>query len=145
MQAPTHAISTHRVRLPGCCVDSAGRGGAGHPVLGSEKAVRRPDVDRQEDMMHTRQASPTVLLILLCVAAVPTALSLLMMAPLLVDLAQAFQTSVGVVGQLAAATALTWGLIAPLAGPVADAYGRRRLLLTGLLLMALGILGSVMA
>jgi predicted MFS family arabinose efflux permease len=92
--------------------------------------------------MNTPQASPNVLLTLLCAAAFPTALSLLMMAPLLVNLAQAFQTSVGVVGQLAAATAVTWGLIAPLAGPVADAFGRRRLLLTGLLLMALGILGS---
>jgi predicted MFS family arabinose efflux permease len=95
--------------------------------------------------MNPPQASPNVLLTLLCAAAFPTALSLLMMAPLLVELAQAFQTSVGVVGQLAAATAITWGLIAPLAGPVADAFGRRRLLLTGLLLMALGILGSVLA
>jgi DHA1 family inner membrane transport protein len=95
--------------------------------------------------MDPRQASPTVLLILLCVAAVPTALSLLMLAPLLMDLAQAFETSVAVVGHLAAATALTWGLIAPLAGPVADVYGRQRLLLMGLLLMAFGILGSVLA
>jgi predicted MFS family arabinose efflux permease len=95
--------------------------------------------------MHTPQTSRNVLLILLCAAAFPTALSLLMMAPLLVDLAQAFQTSVAVAGQLAAATAITWGLIAPLAGPVADAYGRRRLLLTGLLLMACGNLSSVLA
>jgi predicted MFS family arabinose efflux permease len=49
------------------------------------------------------------------------------------------------VGQLAGATALTWGITAPLAGPVADAYGRRRLLLLGLLLMAGGLLGSGLA
>jgi DHA1 family inner membrane transport protein len=95
--------------------------------------------------MNTRQTSPTGLLILLCAAAFPTALSLLMMAPLLVDLAQAFQTSVALVGQLAAATAITWGITAPLAGPISDAYGRRLMLLTGLLLLALGMLGSVLA
>ena len=37
--------------------------------------------------MYPRQASPVVLLILLCVAAFPTTLSLAMLAPLLVDLA----------------------------------------------------------
>lgn len=95
--------------------------------------------------MAPRQASPTWLLILLCAAALPTALSVVMLGPLLVALAHEFQTSVAIVGQLAAATAITWGLTAPLAGPVSDAYGRRLMLLTGLLLMGWGILGSVLA
>jgi MFS transporter, DHA1 family, inner membrane transport protein len=95
--------------------------------------------------MASRQASPTVLLLLLCVAVCLVNLAVLMLGPLLVALAQAFQTSVAIVGQLAAATAITWGVAAPLAGPVSDAYGRRRLLLIGLLLMALGMLGSVLA
>ena len=95
--------------------------------------------------MAPRQASPTWLLILLSAAVMPTALAGVMLGPLLVALAHEFQTSVAVVGQLAAATAMTWGITAPLAGPVSDAYGRRRLLLTGLLLMAWGILGAVLA
>ena len=95
--------------------------------------------------MASRQASPTVLLMLLCVAVFLVNLAVLMLGPLLVALAHAFQTSVAIVGQLAAATALTWGVAAPLAGPVSDAYGRRRLLLSGLLLMAVGMLGSVLA
>jgi predicted MFS family arabinose efflux permease len=99
----------------------------------------------QEDPMAPRQASPTWLLIVLCAAALPTALSVVMLGPLLVALAHEFQTSVAVVGQLAAATAITWGITAPLAGPVSDAYGRRLMLLTGLLLMAWGILGSILA
>jgi DHA1 family inner membrane transport protein len=86
-----------------------------------------------------------VLLLLLSVAAFLTLLSVLMLGPLLVALAHEFQTSVAIVGQLAAATAITWGITAPLAGPIADAYGRRLMLLTGLLLMAVGILGSVLA
>ena len=95
--------------------------------------------------MAPRPASPTVLLILLCVAVFLVNLSVLMLGPLLVPLAHEFQTSVAIVGQLAAATAITWGITAPLAGPVSDAYGRRRMLLIGLLLMALGILGAVLA
>lgn len=68
--------------------------------------------------------------------------SMLMLGPLLVELADDFDTSVAVAGQLAAATFITWGIAAPLVGPISDTYGRRPVLLTGLLLMALGILGS---
>jgi predicted MFS family arabinose efflux permease len=68
-----------------------------------------------------------------------------MLGPLLVALAHEFQTSVALVGQLVAATAITWGVIAPLAGPVSDAYGQRRMLLIGLLLMAVGMLGAALA
>ena len=95
--------------------------------------------------MASRQASPTVLLLLLCVAVCLVNLAVLMLGPLLVALAHAFQTSVALVGQLAAATAIAWGITAPLAGPVSDAYGRRRILLSGLLLMAVGLLGCVLA
>lgn len=69
----------------------------------------------------------------------------LMLSPLVVDLATVFQTSVAVMGQLTAATALTWALTACLAGPVSDTYGRRRMLLTGLILMTLGTLSTAYA
>ena len=69
----------------------------------------------------------------------------LMLGPLLVALAGEFDTSIAVAGQLAAATFITWGITAPLVGPISDTYGRRPVLLTGLLLMALGVLGSGMA
>ena len=86
-----------------------------------------------------------MLLILLSAAVFLTLVSVLMLGPLLVGLAQEFQTSVAIVGQLVAATAITWGITAPLAGPVSDAFGQRRMLLAGLLLMAVGILGAVLA
>src|SRR5262249_27246325 len=66
----------------------------------------------------------------------------LILGPLLVALATAFHTSVAVTGQLTAATALPCGPTALLAGPVSDTYGRRRLLLAGLLLLMLGTLGA---
>ena len=66
----------------------------------------------------------------------------LMLGPLLVVLADEFNTSVAVAGQLAAATFVTWGIIAPLVGPFSDTYGRRPVLLTGLAILAIGVLGS---
>lgn len=89
--------------------------------------------------------APTALLLLLCAAVFLTLVSVLMLGPLLVPLAYEFQTSVALVGQLVAATAITWAIAAPLAGPVSDAYGQRRMLLTGLFLMAAGILGAALA
>ena len=69
----------------------------------------------------------------------------LMLGPLLVALADDFGTSIAVAGQLAAATFITWGITAPLVGPISDTYGRRPVLLIGVLLMALGVLGSGVA
>jgi len=88
-------------------------------------------------------AGPAAVVLGVLAAAIFLAMTVgLMLGPLLVALATAFHTSVAVTGQLTAATALPWGLTALLAGPVSDTYGRRRLLLTGLLLLMLGTLGA---
>ena len=81
-------------------------------------------------------------LILFAAAVFMVRAGMLMLGPLLVELADDFDTSVAVAGQLAAATFITWGITAPLVGPISDTYGRRPVLLTGVLLMAVGILGS---
>jgi len=65
-----------------------------------------------------------------------------MLGPLLVELASQLRTSVASAGQLAGAIAIAWAVTALLAGPLSDIYGRRRLLLTGLMLMGLGVLAS---
>jgi predicted MFS family arabinose efflux permease len=44
---------------------------------------------------------------------------------------------------LAAAIGISWGITAPLVGPVSDIYGRRKVALTGVLLLAIGTLASV--
>ena len=69
----------------------------------------------------------------------------MMIGPLLVVLAAAFDTSIAATGQLAAAMGISWGITAPLVGPVSDVYGRRRVGLTGLVVMTVGILGSALA
>jgi predicted MFS family arabinose efflux permease len=88
---------------------------------------------------------PSVLLVFLAAANFLAMTVWLMLGPLLVELAAVFHTSVAITGQLTAATAVTWALTAFLAGPVSDIYGRRRMLLTGLMLTVLGTLSAAFA
>ena len=89
--------------------------------------------------------SPVLLVVLLSAAVFLVRAAALMLGPLLVALAAAFHTSIAAAGQLAAAINLSWAVTALFVGPVSDTYGRRRVGLTGLLLMAAGILGSILA
>ena len=94
--------------------------------------------------VQQRGISSSTLLLFAAIVFMARAVSL-MLGPLLVALADDFGTSIAVAGQLAAATFITWGITAPLVGPISDTYGRRPVLLIGLLLMALGVLGSGVA
>ena len=69
----------------------------------------------------------------------------LMLGPLLVDIANEFDTSVAVAGQLAAATFLSWAIFAPLIGPFSDSLGRRLVALTGLGVMGVCISAAAFA
>src|SRR5262249_1578476 len=100
---------------------------------------------RKESRMTASSCPSAVLLVCLAAASFLAMTVGLMLGPLLVALATAFHTSVAVTGQLTAATAITWGLTAFLAGPVADTYGRRRMLLTGLMVLGLGTLSAAAA
>lgn len=95
--------------------------------------------------MAQSHVAPTLLLLLLSGAGFLARTSGLMLGPLLVALAAAFHTSVTAAGLLAAATNLSWLLTALFMGPVSDTYGRRQVGLTGLMVLAGGILGSVLA
>lgn len=95
--------------------------------------------------MTQSHTSPRLLVALLAAAVFLVRTAALMLGPLLVALAAAFHTSVAAAGQLAAAINLSWAITALFVGPVSDTYGRRRVGLTGLLVMAVGILGSVLA
>ena len=69
----------------------------------------------------------------------------LMLGPLLVEIAEEFDTSVAVAGQLAAATFFSWAIFTPLIGPFSDSLGRRLVALTGLGVMGVCILGAAFA
>ena len=97
------------------------------------------------EVMTQTRSSRIILMLLLSVAIILARTVSLMLAPLLVDLAREFDTSVAVTGQLAAATFIAWGIVALVVGPVSDTYGRRVVALSGMLLMTLGLLGSALA
>ena len=69
----------------------------------------------------------------------------LMLGPLLVDIADEFDISVAVAGQLAAATFFSWAIFAPLIGPFSDSFGRRLVALTGLGVMGVCMLAAAFA
>ncbi len=94
--------------------------------------------------MGTAQATPHGLVALLSATLFLVRTVGMMMGPLLVALAAAFDTSLAATGQLTAAIGISWGITAPLVGPVSDVFGRRRVGLTGLLLMAAGTAGSAL-
>src|SRR5690348_10426701 len=94
--------------------------------------------------MATGLEARTQLVSLLAAACFSAMIVAVMMGPLLVELAGRFGNSVGGAGQLAAAIAITWAITAPLVGPVSDIYGRRRVALSGVSLMAEGTLGSLL-
>ena len=94
--------------------------------------------------MVTARASRTWLVIMLSAAVFLVRAVAMMMGPLLVAMAAAFDTSVAAMGQLAGAMGITWGITAPLVGPLSDIYGRRRIGLTGLVVMAVATLGSLL-
>ena len=99
-----------------------------------------------QDQIMTEPRAPVMRILALLFAAIfLTFTAFGMLAPLLVELADEFETSVAVAGQLAAATSITWAVVAPLVGPWSDNYGRRLVVLIGVMLMALGVLGSVLA
>ena len=79
---------------------------------------------------------PSALVIFLAIAMFLTFIVIVMLGPLLVDLAKEFRTSVAVTGQLTAATSFTWALTALVAGALSDTYGRRLITLLSLILMA---------
>ncbi|MFC2122691.1 MFS transporter [Bacteroidota bacterium] len=64
-----------------------------------------------------------------------------LMAALLVDLSDDFGTTVPVIAQQVTITAVTWGLLAPLLGPLSDRIGHKRMLTTGLLILGIALFG----
>lgn len=81
----------------------------------------------------------------LAVAVLLAVTAVVMLGPLLVDMASALGTTVPVAGQLVTTAAAVWAITALVAGPVSDAYGRKPVLLLGTCFVASGALGVGLA
>jgi len=101
--------------------------------------------DQPAEASPAKEISPTYvgdgrLLAVLTTTMFVVVTNTFMVAPLLVDLAAEFRTSVGAMGQLAAAAALPWAILAPFMGVLSDRYGRRPVLSAGLAFLAVSTL-----
>ena len=68
-----------------------------------------------------------------------------MLPPLLVEIASGLEISVAVAGQLATATFFAWAISLIAAGPLSDSFGRRPVLLAGLLMLVASVVASAFA
>ena len=84
-------------------------------------------------------------LVAVAVALFLTQGTMLMMTPLLVDLAAEFDTSVAVTGQLATVTFGAWAVSIIIVSPLSDSIGRRPVALAGISLLSIGVLASAFA
>ncbi len=68
-----------------------------------------------------------------------------MFPPILVEIAEDLGTSVAVAGQLATATFAAWAVSLITAGPLSDSFGRRPVILAGLLMLMVSVIASAFA
>jgi MFS transporter, DHA1 family, inner membrane transport protein len=85
------------------------------------------------------------LLTLLVVGMFLVVITVNMMAPLLVDFAADFHTTVGAMGLLAAASSVPWAILAPFMGALSDRYGRRPVFMSGVIILGLCTVASAFA
>ncbi len=68
-----------------------------------------------------------------------------MLPPILVEIASDLKISVAVAGQLATATFAAWAVSLITAGPLSDSFGRRPVILAGLLMLVVSVIASAFA
>ena len=71
--------------------------------------------------------------------------SVFMLPPILVEITSDLETSVAVAGQLATATFAAWAVSLITAGPLSDSFGRRPVILAGLMLLVVSVIASAFA
>jgi predicted MFS family arabinose efflux permease len=98
----------------------------------------------QRESKGGRMNSRVMIMVLFVVAAFSN-LSGLSLYPFLSSIAEEFGSSVAVIGQAITITLIGGALVGLVAGPLADHYGQRRLIILGALLMSLSGAGTAMA
>ncbi|MFC3885964.1 MFS transporter [Bacillus songklensis] len=87
---------------------------------------------------NSKQNAGKSLLFFLSICAFFVGLDSLVVAPLIPEMMAATSISTSKGGLLITAYALFYGLFAPLFGPISDRWGRKKMIITGMLVFALG-------
>ncbi|MFC2002008.1 MFS transporter [Chloroflexota bacterium] len=92
-------------------------------------------------MQHRPQSNSALMVAVLSSGIFCITTGVVLTAALLVDLSREFNTTVTAVGQLITLTAISWGLLAPIIGPLSDRFGHKRTALWGLTIYGIAMLG----
>jgi multidrug resistance protein len=96
-------------------------------------------------VIKTNTSTKWFILPLLCTCSFSNLFNMRVIAPILVDISQDFGISIGVTGSLGAAYSLPAAFLALLFGPLSDRYGRRSLMILGLITLIFASLGATIA
>ncbi len=92
-----------------------------------------------------RQVNKAWFMAVLALTVFATISSILIVPPLLVEIATDLEISVAVAGQLATATFAAWAVTGVSAGPLSDSFGRRPVALVTLAVLSVSMLGCAIA
>lgn len=106
---------------------------AQRPVLPAAASPAIPTLTGAQEISLLAVLTSTNFVVMTCIN---------MLAPLLIEISTEFNTTVGSVGQLAAATAIPWAALAPFMGVLSDRYGKRPVLTLGLTLLGIATIAS---
>jgi len=82
---------------------------------------------------------------LLCICSFSTLLNIRAISPILVDISEEFGITVGVTGTLGIAYSIPAAFMALFFGPLSDRYGRRTLIIAGLIILFMSSIGSMLS
>ena len=102
-------------------------------------------IEAQTALARNREVNKAWFFIVLALAVLATQNAVMIVPPLLVEIATDFDISVAVAGQLATATFAAWSVSVVSVGPLSDSFGRRPVALAGLVLLAGTVLASAFA
>ena len=112
---------------------------------GRDSVGRTRDIGTQTAPASAKEINKGWFFTVLALAVFAALSAVFIVPPLLEDIASDLEISVAVAGQLATATAAAWGVSLLLVGPLSDSFGRRPVVLAGLLVLAVSVTASAFA
>ncbi len=102
-------------------------------------------IEAQTAQANERQVNKAWFFAVLSFAIFGAQSAVFMVPPLLVEISTDLEISVAVAGQLATATFAAWAVSLVLVGPLSDSFGRRPVVIAGMLLLVVSVLASAFA